>query len=107
WLLERFEQRLRVETLPRTLLVQIRFRSRDAALSANVVNALIAAYGQQDSEARVQATAQASNWLGSQLKDLKARVDQDEQRLAAFQREHNLLTTPETLANGQPGETQH
>ncbi len=107
WLLERFEQRLRVQTLPRTLLVQIRFRSRDAALSANVVNALIAAYGQQDSEARVQATAQASNWLGGQLKDLKARVDQNELRLAAFQREHNLLSTPETLANGQPGETQH
>ena len=107
WLLERFERRLRVQTLPRTLLVQIRFRSRDAALSASVVNALIAAYGQQDSDARVQATAQASNWLEGQLKELKAQVDQDEQRLAAFQREHNLLTTPETLANGQPGETQH
>jgi polysaccharide export outer membrane protein len=107
WLLERFEQRLRVQTLPRTLLVLIRFRSRDAALSANVVNALIAAYGQQDSDVRVQATAQASGWLSSQLKDLKAQLDQDEQRLAAFQREHNLLTTPETMANGQPGETQH
>jgi polysaccharide export outer membrane protein len=107
WLLERFEQRLRVQTLPRTLLIQIRFRSRDAALSASVVNALIAAYGQQDSDARMQATAQASGWLEGQLKDLKARVDKDEQRLAAFQLEHNLLTTPETLANGQPGETQH
>jgi succinoglycan biosynthesis transport protein ExoP len=28
-------------------------------------------------------------------------------RLAAFQREHGMLNTPETLANGQPGETQH
>jgi len=107
WLLERFEQRLRVQTLPRTLLIQIRFRSRDAALSANVVNALIAAYRQQDSDARVQATTEASGWLEGQLNELKAKVDQDEQRLAAFQREHNLLTTPETLANGQPGETQH
>ena len=107
WLLERFQRRLRVQTLPRTLLIQIRFRSRDAALSANVVNALIRAYGQQDSDARVQATSQASDWLEGQLKELKARVDQDQQRLAAFQREHGLLTTPETLANGQPGETQH
>jgi polysaccharide export outer membrane protein len=107
WLLERFQHRLRVEVLPRTLLLQIRFRSRDAALSASVVNALIAAYGQQDSEARVQATAQATTWLESQLQLLKSRVDQDEQRLAAFQREHNLLTTPETLANGQLGSSQH
>ncbi len=96
-----------METLPRTLLIQIRFRCRDAALSASVVNALIAAYGQQDIESRVQATLQASQWLDSQLKGLKARGEQDQQRLAAFQREHGLLNTPEMMANGQPGETQH
>ena len=107
WLLERFGQRLHVQTLPRTLLIQIRFRSRDAALSAAVVNDLIRAYGEQDSEARIQATTQASEWLESQLKELKARVDRDEQRLAAFQNEHGILSTPETLANGQQGETQH
>jgi polysaccharide export outer membrane protein len=107
WLLERFQKRLRVETLPRTLLIQIRFRSRDAALSASVVNALIAAYGQQDTESRVQATLQASEWLQGQLKELKARGERDQLRLAAFQREHGLLNTPEIMANGQPGETQH
>ena len=107
WLLERFQRRLNVQTLPRTLLIEIRFRCRDAALSASVVNALIRAYGEQESNVRVQATAQAATWLESQLKESKARVDQDQQRLAAFQREHGLLTTPEMLANGQPGETQH
>jgi polysaccharide export outer membrane protein len=107
WLLERFQRRLRVQTLPRTLLIEIRFRCRNAALSANVVNALIRAYGEQDSDARVQATTQAATWLGGQLKELRTRVDQDQQRLAAFQREHNLLNTPETFANGKPGETEH
>jgi polysaccharide export outer membrane protein len=107
WLLERFQKRLRVQSLPRTLLIQIQFRSRDAALSATVVNDLIRAYQEQENELRMQATAQSSDWLTSQLKDLKARVDQDQQRLAAYQREHGLLTTPETLANGQPGENQH
>ncbi len=107
WLLERFQKRLRVQTLPRTMLIQIRFRSTDAALSAQVVNALIAAYEQEDSEAHVQATQQASVWLQSQLKELRQRVEQQEQRLTAFQREHGLLNTPETLANGQSSETQH
>ena len=107
WLLERFQKRLNVQTLPRTLLIQIRFRSRDAALSAAVVNALIRVYGQQDSESQVQATVQASDWLNIQLKDLKARVDRDQQRLTAFQNEHGILSTPETLANGQPGGTDH
>jgi polysaccharide export outer membrane protein len=106
-LLDRFQRQLHVETLPRTLLIQIRFRSTDAALSAQVVNALIRAYGEQNSDARVQATLQASEWLGGQLKELKGRVDQDQLRLAAFQREHGLLTTTGPLANGQPGETEH
>jgi polysaccharide export outer membrane protein len=107
YLLERFQKQLHVQTLPRTLLIQIRFRSKDAALSAAVVNALIRAYGKQDSESRMQATIQASDWLQSQLKDLKARMDQEQRRLTAFQSEHGILSTPEMLANGQAGETQH
>ena len=107
YLLERFQRRLRVQVLPRTLLIQIRFRSKDAALSAAVVNDLIRVYGEQESESRVQATAQASGWLESQLKELNARGEQDQKRLTAFQNEHGLLNTPETLANGQPGEAEH
>jgi len=107
YLLERFQRRLRVEAMPRSLVVEIRFRSRDAALSASAVNDLIRLYGEQESEARVQATAQQSDWLGRQLKELKGRVDRDQQRLTAFQNEHGILSTPEMLANGQPGEEQH
>jgi uncharacterized protein involved in exopolysaccharide biosynthesis/protein involved in polysaccharide export with SLBB domain len=107
WLLERFQERLRVQTLPRTLLIEIRFRSRDAALSAAVVNALISAYSQEDSEAQVQATAQASEWLNGQMKALKAGVARDQQRLAAFESEHGIVSTPETLGNGTAGVTEH
>ena len=49
YLLERFHKRLRVEVLPRSLVLEIRFRSRDGALSAAVVNDLIRVYGEQDS----------------------------------------------------------
>lgn len=37
WLLDRFSRHLRVQSMARTMLVEIRFRSRDAALSAAVV----------------------------------------------------------------------
>ncbi len=85
WLLDRFSRRLQVQSVPRTMLVEIRFRSHDAALSAAVVNALIAAYGEQQTESQIQATAQASGWLNAQLADLKTRVDRDQQRLAEFE----------------------
>ena len=107
YLLTRFQKQLRVQTMPRTLLIQIRFRSKDAALSAAVVNALIRAYDEQDSESKVQATVQASSWLEGQLKDLKVRMDQEQQRLTAFQSEHGMIGTAATFTSGLPGETEH
>ena len=107
YLLKRFQKQLRVQTMPRTLLIQIRFRSKDPALSASVVNALIRAYDEQESESRGLATSQASNWLQGQLKDLKLRMDQEQQRLAAFQSAHGMIGTPEAFASGQPGDAEH
>lgn len=107
WLLDRFSHLLHVQSMPRTLLVEIRFRSRDAALSAAVVNALIRAYMQQETESQIQATAQASSWLSGQLAELKTRVDSDQQRLADFETQHGIVSTPELQASGQPGETEH
>lgn len=107
WLLERFSRHLRVETIPRTLLIEIRFHSRDAALSAAVVNGLIGDYEEQDSESQIDSTAKASSWLNRQLQDLKAGVDADEQRLAEFETAHGIVATPQTTANGEAGETEH
>lgn len=107
WLLARFADRLHVETMPRTLLIEVRFRCRDAALSAAVVNAVIRGYSQQDSESEADATAQASGWLNEQLKELKLRVDENEKRLADFETAHGIVATPQATANGLPAETQH
>lgn len=107
YLLERFQECLLVRTLPRTLILQIRFRSRDPALSAAVVNDLIRTYVQREADARVQTTAEASSLLRDQLGVLKARVDKDDAHLIAFQQKHGLLDTPEMLADGQPGAAQH
>ena len=106
FLLARFQKRLHVQTLPRTLLIQIRFRSKDAALSAAVVNALIRAYGEQDSESRVSATTESSDWLQGQLKEMKAQLDQEQKRLTDYEDAHGILSAPETLDNNQAGGTQ-
>jgi uncharacterized protein involved in exopolysaccharide biosynthesis/protein involved in polysaccharide export with SLBB domain len=107
YLLDRFQKRLHVEAMPRSMVVQIRFRCRDAALSAAVVNDLIRVYGQQDTESRVQATAQQSEWLANRIRELRVQVADDQRRLTAFENEHGLLSTPEMTSNGDPGESQH
>ncbi|HEV2112617.1 MAG TPA: GNVR domain-containing protein, partial [Terriglobales bacterium] len=107
WLLERFQRDLTVQTIPRTLVLQVRFRSRDAALSAAVVNALLVAYDERESDARIAATSEASRSLHLQLADLKSHVDRDDELLTTFQKQHGILNAPETLGNGQPTEVEH
>jgi polysaccharide export outer membrane protein len=107
YLLENFQNALRVRTLPRTSLLELRFRSRDAALSVEVVNDLIRVYQEQETETRILATAQAAGWLNDQLKELKAKAERDEQHMAAFQKAHGLLIAPESGGDGQPGSMQH
>lgn len=105
YLIERFHRRLLVQSIPRTLLLKIRFRSKDPALAAKVVNTLVADYGLQEMESRVEATAQASRWLSSQIEELKTRVDDEQKRLTRFQQQHGLLSKTEDLPNGQQSVT--
>ena len=107
WLLERFERRLVVQTVPRTLIIEIRFRCRDAALSAAVVNALVSAYKARDEQAELDQIGAESDWLYGQLKELKARVDAGDQRLAEFEARHGIVSSPATTANGAAAETEH
>ncbi len=107
FLLDEFQRDLTVQSIPRTLVLQIRFRSHDAALSAAVVNTLIEAFRRQDEDARMQATKNATAWLNAQLVEFKTRADGDDRKLADFQKRHGLLNSPQTLGNGQPTEVEH
>lgn len=107
YLLDRFERRLTVRSLPRTMILQIRFRCGDGALAAAVVNDLIRGYRQQEATMRMEGTERATNQLNVQLVELKRQIEQEDMNLAAFEQKHGLVNTPERLANGQPSDVQH
>jgi polysaccharide biosynthesis/export protein len=107
YLLDEFREDLTVEGVPHTLVLAIRFRSHDAALSAAVVNALIQAYGQQETDTRLRATRNGTEWLDAQLHDLQERVDRDDVKLADFQKEHGILSTSQILEDGRSREVGH
>ena len=105
YLLERFSKKLRVRALPRTLLIEIRFRAKDPALAAKVVNALVKTFMREESQARRDATAQGSLWLKEQLKDLTARAESNERALADFERKNGLLSSTAISPTGEATET--
>jgi polysaccharide export outer membrane protein len=107
YLAERFAARLHIIPLPRTLVLEIRFRSPDPMLSADVVNALIRSYQEEEAAQRGVATRNATTWLQTQLQGLKAQADRDDRNLAEFQDKHRILVSPETLDHGPSGDSQH
>ena len=107
YLLETFAKRLKVRALPRTLLIEVRYRSKDAAQAAAVANAVVAGYIAEEAESRRDATHEASGWLEGQLGAMTAAVEAKEKRLAIFEREHNFMSQQQTVPGGQPVETLH
>jgi polysaccharide export outer membrane protein len=103
YLLNEFHEDLTVESVPHTLVLEIRFRSGDSALSAAVVNALIEAEARQEMNGRLQGTHNGTAWLNAQLRELKEKLNRDEQRLTEFQREHGILGSADAMKDGKDG----
>jgi polysaccharide biosynthesis transport protein len=95
-LLERFHDNLTVRVMPSTQVVEIRFRSADPTIATDVANSLIDEYMQRNFHTRVDGTAQVSQWLSKQMGDIRSSTTAAQEKLATFQREHNLLGTDES-----------
>jgi capsular exopolysaccharide synthesis family protein len=89
--LEEFQDRLAIEPVKNSRLVEVRFESESSALAAQVVNTLANMYIEQNLEARWEATQKASEWLSRQLLTLKAKLEKSEAELQQYARENGLL----------------
>ncbi len=90
-LLEGFKGGLRVSLVPNTRIIEIRYRSADKNLAANVVNTLISTYIEQNFKTRYESTMQASDWLSKQLVDLEMKVQTSQEKLVQYQKQHEIL----------------
>ncbi|MGA9798434.1 MAG: polysaccharide biosynthesis tyrosine autokinase [Terriglobales bacterium] len=90
-LLAGFKGGLRVSLVPNTRIIEIRYRSADKNLAANVVNTLINTYIEQNFKTRFESTMQASDWLSKQLVDLEMKVQTSQEKLVQYQKQHEIL----------------
>jgi polysaccharide export outer membrane protein len=107
YLLKAFQKRLHVRALPRTLLVEVRFRCRDASLAAAVTNELVRRFMEQEVDARREATGRDSIFIQAQLDGLTAEISAKERKLADFERLHGFMSTQQSEPGGVPVETLH
>src|SRR5712664_2336811 len=90
-LVKSFHKSLRISKVKGTRLIEIKFRSTDPKLAADVVNQLAAAYLDQYYKSQFQASTQISDFLASQLKELQAKVEESRRKLIDYQKENGIF----------------
>ncbi|MEO5937353.1 MAG: hypothetical protein ABIP81_09075, partial [Terriglobales bacterium] len=82
---------MRIQVLPRTRIVEIRYESPDPRLAAQVVNGVIETFKEENFRAKYDASVQTSEWLTKQLSELQLKVETSQEALVRYQRDNNIL----------------
>jgi len=84
-IIHQLQNDLKVTLVPHTDLIKISYSSLDGKLSARIVNTYINDYIQRSFQTRYASTQRVSEWLSSQLDDLKQQVETSQEQLMALQ----------------------
>src|ERR1700720_4098760 len=81
---------LSVKRVPNSRLMDVSFESTNPLQAAQIVNAHIKNYIEQNFQSRYEATTRASTWLTDQLNELKIRVQKSEDARIAYERQNQI-----------------
>ncbi|MEO8735417.1 MAG: polysaccharide biosynthesis tyrosine autokinase [Edaphobacter sp.] len=87
----RLQSNLHIVLVPKTEIISISYSSLNAKLAADIVNKVISAYIQRSYETRFASTQRVSQWLSSQLDDLKQQVETSQEQMMDLQRRLGIL----------------
>ncbi len=90
-LVSAFVERLSIEPVRKTQLVNIVFEAHDPQLAADVANAIGEAYIDSQLAAKMGITQKANDWLGGRLGELRLQLDASEQALQEFRLREGLI----------------
>ena len=87
----RLQSNLNISLVPKTDIIRISYNSLNPKMAADIVNKVISAYIQRSYETRFASTQRVSQWLSSQLDDLKQQVQTSQERMMDLQRRLGIL----------------
>ena len=98
--LGRFEDALTARRVGQSYVIEVAFRSRDAAKAARIANAVTAAYLHDQQQAKEDVAKQASEWVEAQITDLGVKLNTAAAEAQQFRVSHGINETSGN--NGQP-----
>lgn len=86
---------LSVRVLKETRVVEVSFTGRKPARDAQIVNALVDVFIEDSIRSRFEASNRAATFLSGQLTGLRVKVEESQEKLVDYEREHNILGVDE------------
>ena len=94
-LLGRFRSGLGIQLIPNSRLVQISYDDPDPRLATEIVNTLVRTFTEQNFKTKYEAATQTSDWLNTEIDDLRLKVQTAEEKLVRYQKDHSILGVDE------------
>lgn len=86
-----FLKQLTVTRPLNTYLLEIKYRSPDPVLAADVANAIATSFVQHTFDIKVKNSGSLSTFMEKELDDLKAKMERSNEALAQFEKELNVI----------------
>ncbi len=84
---------LQVEPIKDTRAIRLTFTHTDPQIAAAVTNGIADHFIERNFQTKTEKFTSASEWLDRTTRELKAKVQQAEQELATYSRDHNIFST--------------
>jgi len=89
--LKKLRKNIYVSPVRSSRLVEVSVEAHDPQLAKSITNLLVTQYIDQNYRNRYVSTMEASEWLSSQLSDLRQRVADSNQAVADYQKKYGLV----------------
>ncbi len=98
---QRLVRAIKATRVKTTYVIEVAVTTKSASKSARLANAVAEAYASDQLEARYETAQRASVWLSDRLSTLSDQLRDSEAAVAAFRKEHNLVTLNSGTINEQ------
>jgi succinoglycan biosynthesis transport protein ExoP len=94
-LLSNYRRGFHAELVPRTQILEVKFRSPDPRLAAEIANAISNVDIYENFRERLDGVQRASTWLNGQLEDVKKQAADAQARFVAYQQQVGIVGADE------------
>lgn len=91
-LVSKFIERIKIEPITNSRLVDVGIEATDPALAARMANTLVRVYIDRNLEAKLQAAKDAVKWLADRIDEERQKVEQAERALLQYKEACGIIT---------------